>query len=83
MKGITHEMSAPYMPQQNGVAEHFNRTTSEKALMMLKHAGMTDGFWPDAHLYASNTRNCSPTKALGHITPNKAFSDEKPDVSLF
>jgi transposase InsO family protein len=54
MKGITHEMSAPYTPQQNGVAKHFNQTTTKKPLMMLKHAGMTDGFWPDAHLYASD-----------------------------
>jgi transposase InsO family protein len=34
-KGITHETSAPHTPQQNGVAEHFNRTTHEHALAML------------------------------------------------
>src|SRR5882757_292278 len=34
-KGITHEMSAPHTPQQNGIAEHFNQTTHKRALAML------------------------------------------------
>ena len=33
--GITHEFSAPYMPQQNGVVERKNRTLIEMARTML------------------------------------------------
>jgi transposase InsO family protein len=80
-KGITHELSAPYMPQQNGVAEHFNRTTHESALAMLKEAKMSNAFWPEAHEYASYTRNRSPTRALVRKTPNEAFHGKAPDIS--
>ena len=34
-KGIRHEISAPYSPQQNGVAEQMNRTLVESARSML------------------------------------------------
>ena len=33
--GITHELSAPYTPQQNGVVERKNRTLVEMARTML------------------------------------------------
>ena len=33
--GITHELSAPYTPQQNGVMECKNRTLVEMARTML------------------------------------------------
>ena len=33
--GITHELSAPYTPQQNGVMECKNRTIAEMACTML------------------------------------------------
>ena len=80
-KGITHELSAPYTPQQNGVVERFNRTTHEHALAMLEDAGMAKSFWPEAHEYASYTRNCSPTKALDKMTPYEAYHGQKPDLS--
>ena len=34
-KGIEHQFSAPYEPQQNGVAERKNRTLIEAARTML------------------------------------------------
>ena len=34
-KGVLHEFSAPYTPQQNGVAERKNRTLIETARTML------------------------------------------------
>ena len=35
MLGITHELSAPYTPQQNGVVERKNMTLVEMAHTML------------------------------------------------
>jgi transposase InsO family protein len=34
-EGITHEFSAPYMPQQNGVVERKNMTLIDMTRMML------------------------------------------------
>ena len=50
-KGIMHELTAPYIPQQNGVAERFNQTTHESALAMLMDAELSKEFWPEAHEY--------------------------------
>ncbi|CAI7866513.1 unnamed protein product [Closterium sp. NIES-53] len=47
-KGIQHQLTVPYNPQQNGVAEHFNRTQQEGARTLLGRAGLPDPFWVTA-----------------------------------
>ncbi|CAI7833313.1 unnamed protein product [Closterium sp. NIES-53] len=47
-KGIQHQLTVPYNPQQNGVAEHFNRTMQEGARTLLGRAGLPDPFWVTA-----------------------------------
>ena len=42
--GITHELSAPYTPQQNGVMERKNRTLVEIARTMLDEYKTLDRF---------------------------------------
>ena len=81
-KGITHEMTAPHTPQQNGMAECFNQTTHESALTMLKDAELSHGFWPEAHAYANYVHNCSPTKALDCSTPSGTFYGKTPSVAV-
>ncbi|CAI7910882.1 unnamed protein product [Closterium sp. NIES-54] len=44
-KGIQHLLTVPYNPQQNGVAERFNRTLQEGARTLLGRAGLPDPFW--------------------------------------
>jgi hypothetical protein len=44
-EGIKHEFSAPYTPQQNGVAERKNRTFMEMARTMLDEYKTSDRFW--------------------------------------
>lgn len=39
-KGIRHEFTVPYTPEQNGVAERLNRTLQEMALSQLLHANL-------------------------------------------
>ncbi|GJW64041.1 pol polyprotein [Tanacetum coccineum] len=39
--GIRHEFTAPYSPQQNGIAERKNRTLKEMVTAMLISSGMT------------------------------------------
>ncbi|CAI7904343.1 unnamed protein product [Closterium sp. NIES-54] len=47
-KGIQHQLTVPYNPQQNGVAERFNRTLQEGARTLLGRAGLSDPFWVTA-----------------------------------
>ncbi|CAI7753894.1 unnamed protein product [Closterium sp. NIES-54] len=47
-KGIQHQLTVPYNPQQNGVAERFNRTMQEGARTLLGRAGLPDPIWVTA-----------------------------------
>ena len=47
-EGISHEFSATYTPQQNGVAERKNWTLIEVARMMLDEYEMPRHFWAEA-----------------------------------
>ncbi|CAI7735083.1 unnamed protein product [Closterium sp. NIES-53] len=47
-KGIQHQLTVPYNPQQNGVAERFNRTLQEGARTLLGRAGLPNLFWVSA-----------------------------------
>ena len=47
-KGIRHELTVPYSPQQNGVAERMNCTLMESARSMLAPAGLPDSYWAEA-----------------------------------
>ena len=52
-RGIRCEYTAPYSPEQNGIAERMNRTIQERVVSMLQHSGLSDGFWAEALLTAS------------------------------
>jgi len=81
--GIIHQLTAPYTPQQNGVAERSNRTIIEMARSMLCHARLPLKFWPEAVATAVHIKNRSTHKAIPDKTPEEVWSGEKPDVSHF
>jgi Pol polyprotein/LTR polyprotein gag-polypeptide-like protein/gag-pre-integrase-like protein/integrase-like protein len=80
-KGIHHEITMPNTPQHNGVAEWLNRTLMEKVRMMLSDAKLPEPYWFDALEYAIILWNVLPTRALTDVTPEEAWSGNKPDVS--
>ncbi len=47
-KGIKHELTVPYTPQQNGVSERMNRTLQDMARTQLAHAKLPRIFWAKA-----------------------------------
>ncbi|CAI7896006.1 unnamed protein product [Closterium sp. NIES-54] len=44
-KGIVHDLTCPYTPQQNGMAEREMRTVAESVRTMLLHMGMHHHWW--------------------------------------
>ena len=80
-KGVHHEMTNPYTPQENGVSEWMNRTLVEMARAMLSDAGLPNTYWGDAILYVTHILNCVPMQALDEdLTPHEAFTGNKPSV---
>ena len=80
-KGIKHEMTTPDTPQHNGVAERMNRTLLDKVRTMLIDAQLPEQYWYDAIRYAVHIHNVTPTRALVDMTPEEAWSGNKPDIS--
>nr|GEW75693.1 hypothetical protein [Tanacetum cinerariifolium] len=59
---IIHETTAPYTPQQNGVAKRKNRAPKEMVNSMLSYSGLGDGFWGEAMLTDCYLLNRVPNK---------------------
>ncbi|KAI3522309.1 hypothetical protein L1887_11843 [Cichorium endivia] len=72
-KGISHNFSAPYTPQQNGVIERRNRSLCEAARTMLNFANFPMYFWAEAISTACFTQNRFYTHKRFHITPYEVF----------
>ena len=71
-KGILHQKTTAYSPQQNGVAERLNRTLLDRTRAMLADSGLSLRYWGEAIMTANYLRNRSPSKHHG-MTPYYAF----------
>ncbi|CAI7870400.1 unnamed protein product [Closterium sp. NIES-54] len=80
-KGIKHDVTTPYTPQQNGAAERLNRTLVEAVRSLLQHSKLGSEWWGDASSLAAWIRNRLPTKVLPGKTPFEAWSGTKPNLS--
>jgi transposase InsO family protein len=60
-KGIKHEFSSKYTPEQNGIVERKNRTPIDMARSMLAEYNVSDSYWAEAinaACHASNRLYC-------------------------
>ena len=79
--GVKWEPTAPYNPNQNGVAERCFRTLFERTRAILADAKLPARLWGEAITTVTYLKNRSPTRALTNITPYEAWYKKKPNLA--
>jgi transposase InsO family protein len=82
-EGIKHEFSAPYTPQQNGVAKRKNRTLIEMARNILDDYKTLDRFWTEVVNTTCHATNHLYLHKLLKKTSYELLTGNKPSVSYF
>ncbi|KAJ9536784.1 hypothetical protein OSB04_un000008 [Centaurea solstitialis] len=77
--GIVHQVTAPYTPQQNGIAERKNRTLMEMVNSMMSYSGLSSGFWGEALLTSCYILNRVPSKR-SQKTPYELWKERTPKL---
>ncbi|GJP81254.1 hypothetical protein CLOP_g11416 [Closterium sp. NIES-67] len=82
-KGILRQLTVPYTPQHNSIAERVNRSLLDCVRTLLADSGLPLKFWGDALGMACWVKNRLPTKGLAaDMTPHEAFYGRKPNMGL-
>ncbi|KAG7529891.1 hypothetical protein FFLO_05339 [Filobasidium floriforme] len=79
-RGVIHETTTPYTPEQNGGAERAVRTVKEGARTSLIESGLSNRYWSAAVEHFVFTRNRTLVKQ-NDKTPFERFFGRVPDVS--
>ena len=77
-RGITHQFTVPYNPEQNGVAERKNRTLQEMVCCLLMEANLDKKFWGEALMTATYLQNRMETSLIKNKTPFELWYGKKP-----
>ena len=79
--GIEKQYTVHNRPQQNGVAEHANRTLAERITAMLDESGLSKRYWVECLAALIHVLNRCPTSSLlEDITPFEIWYKKKPDA---
>ena len=79
--GIKHEETAPYTPEQNGVAERANGIICARIRSILAETDLPKELWAELACTVVYLKNRSPTRSLEAKTPYEALHGRKPDLS--
>jgi hypothetical protein len=79
--GIKRELTTPYNPQQNGVAERKNRTIMEAVKTMIHDQDLPMCLWAEAAMTTVYVQNRLSHSALGFKTLEEMSTGKKPEVS--
>lgn len=78
--GITHQVTPPYTPQLNGVAERTMRTVVESARSQLHGKKVPLELWGLAVLSSAYVQNRT-VSSTSNVTPFELWHGKKPDIS--
>ncbi|KAA0036818.1 Cysteine-rich RLK (RECEPTOR-like protein kinase) 8 [Cucumis melo var. makuwa] len=81
-KGIVHQTSCAYTPQQNGVAKRKNRHLVEVACSLMLSTSLPSYLWGDAILTAAHLINRMPSCILHLQTPLDCLKESYPSTRL-
>jgi hypothetical protein len=82
-KGIKHEFSSKYTPEQNGLVERKNRTLFDMARSMLSEYNVSDSFWAEPINTACHASNRLYCHRVHDKTPYELLVGRKPNISYF
>lgn len=77
-EGIVFHPSQPYAPQQNGIAERFNRTLFDKIRTQQQEGRIPVDLWPELALAACEQHNLTPMERHDWKLPHELWYDEDP-----
>jgi transposase InsO family protein len=80
-EGIKKELTIPYNPQQNGVAERKNKTIVGATHAMIHDYGLPMFLWDEACCTSVYIQNRSPHTILGKVTPEDVYTGTSPNAS--
>jgi hypothetical protein len=80
-KGIELQTTTPHTPEQNGVAERWNRTVVELGCAMIIARKLPSELWPEAMSYATYIWNRAYIRAVPDMTPYQKWSGKRPDIT--
>ncbi|KAM1351501.1 hypothetical protein ACFXTH_005260 [Malus domestica] len=79
-KGIVHQKSCLYTPEQNGLAERKNRHLVETAVTLLQKASLSSKFWFHACATSTYLVNRLPTSVLKMHSPFEVLYKSPPTL---
>lgn len=80
-RGIVHQRTCAYIPQQNGVVERKHRHLIQVARALLFQAGLSHKFWAEAVLTATHLINKLPSSVLNWKSPFEVLHNKTPDFN--
>ena len=80
-QGIKFQLTTPYSPSQNGIAERMNHTLVELLWAMLAASELPEFLWEPAVAHAAYVQNLAYMKFLPNMTPYQIWHRRKPNVA--